>query len=116
MQVIEDSVAEACGLKADDVIVEINNVSIVNLSHEMVHQLIVGFSDNFSVGVKRENEYEYVSTDPSRIERPGSENFSEISTTDSITGELEGPKVSEDHIAEIISGESEVLKDHNVIG
>lgn len=126
----EHSSAELCGLKVDDVIVRINDVDITNLSHQMVHELISGFGDSFVVGVVRENEEDYIGqvstndfhgydnqspVDP----RPASEMFSEISmnsAADSITGELEASKVTEEHIAEIMSGESEVLKDHNVIG
>lgn len=93
----------------------------------MAHELIIGFTDTFVVGIQREHEEEYAGSSdfnayPTNVERPGSEMFSEISeatansTIDSISGELEGPKITEDQIAEIISGESEVLKDHNVIG
>lgn len=90
----------------------------------MVHELITGFTDNFTVGVTRENDDDCTESPincngTESIERPASEMLSEISVNsaaDSITGELEASQVTEDHIAEIISGESEVLKDHNVIG
>lgn len=99
----------------------------------MVHELIVGFGSNFNIGIVRENEEDYKDfVKPINIaspngfneyeihtERPGSEMFSEISANsmaDSITEELEASKITEDHIAELMSGEAEVLKDHNVIG
>lgn len=120
IQLTENSVAEECGVKVGDVIVEINGVNITQLSHQMVHELITGFTDTFTVGLKREGA-EHVNGNET-AERPASEMFSEISeatvtsNADSITDELEASKISEEHIAEIISGESEVLKDHNVIG
>lgn len=108
---------------------EINNVDITNLSHQMVHELITGFTDTFTIGVKREHDENANGIDEDAktqnaypFERPASEMFSEISeatvnsNADSITGEIEATKASEEHIAEIISGESEVLKEHNVIG
>lgn len=128
-QITENSVAEQCGVKVGDVIVEVNNVDITNLSHQMVHELITGFTDTFTIGIKRENHENTTNGidtannhNESPIERPASEMFSEISeatvnsNVDSITGEIEATKVTEEHIAEIISGESEILKEHNVIG
>lgn len=120
IQITENSVAEECGIKVGDVIVEINGVDISEMSHQMVHELITGFTDTFVVGLKRDGAEQ--TNGNGAVERPASEMFSEISETtvtsnaDSITQELEASKISEEHIAEIISGESEVLKDHNVIG
>lgn len=123
--------AEECGLKVDDIVVRINNVDITNMSHRMVHELIIGFSDSFLVGVEREDDFsctEIPKNDlfpinlnayESHSDRPGSGMYSEISANsaaDSITAELEASKITEEHIAEIMSGEAEVLKDHNVIG
>lgn len=112
--------AEEHGIKVGDVIVEINGVNITELSHHMVHELITGFTDTFTIGLKRDDA-EHVN-DNGAVDRPASEMFSEISemtehsNADSITDELEATKISEEHIAELISGESEVLKEHNVIG
>lgn len=57
------------------------------------------------------------------VERPESAVFSEFSEmtvescgVDSISKEFETPKISEEHIAEMISGEAELLPEHNVIG
>lgn len=115
----------------DDVIVRINNVDITNMSHHMVHELIMGFSDSFVVGVEREDDFDCTENPnngvspidfnayESHSDRPGSGMYSEISVNsaaDSITAELEASKITEEHIAEIMSGEAEVLKDHNVIG
>lgn len=56
-------------------------------------------------------------------ERPESAVYSEFSEVtinscgaDSITKEFETPNITEDHIAEVISGEAELLPEHNVIG
>lgn len=118
-QITENSVAEANGIKVGDVIVEINGVNISEMSHHMVHELITGFTDTFTISLSREDsEHE----NGFATERPASGLLSEISeatvtsNADSITDELEATKVSEEHIAELISGESEVLKEHNVIG
>lgn len=97
----------------------------------MVHELIIGFSDSFVVGVEREDNFDCIGNPKngvspidfhaygSHTDRPGSGMYSEISVNsaaDSITAELEASKITEEHIAEIMSGEAEVLKDHNVIG
>lgn len=119
-------------MKVDDIVVRINNVDITNMSHRMVHELIIGFSDSFLVGVEREDDFNCTETPKndmfpinlnayeSHSDRPGSGMYSEISVNsaaDSITAELEAShKITEEHIAEIMSGEAEVLEDHNVIG
>lgn len=123
--------AEECGLKLGDVVVQINGVDITNMSHHMVHELILGFSDSFVIGVEREDDPDCTENPKNAVspidfnaydshsDRPGSGMYSEISVNsgaDSITAELEASKITEEHIAEIMSGEAEVLKDHNVIG
>lgn len=86
----------------------------------MVYELITGFTDTFTIGLKRDGVEQVNGNGVG--ERPASEIPSEMSeatmtsNADSITKEFEESKISEEHIAEIISGESEVLKDHNVIG
>lgn len=140
IQVTEGSIAEQAGLKVGDVIVRINDTPTVNLNHHNAHEIIMGCANTFVLGVIRPDESaengEAIPTEGAPVDfdvhengsvfsqaRPDSQAYSEYSELtngsngpDSISGELEPQKFTDDRIAEIMSGEAEVLKDHNVIG
>lgn len=143
IKVTENSIAEECGLKEGDIIVRINYEPTIDLPHIGAQEMIMSCANTFVLGIRREDEdkangvtepinsvlidaiqYEQHNGDSAHyLERPQSQAFSEMSEItinscgiDSISSELETPKISEEHIAEMISGESEVLKEHNVIG
>lgn len=135
----EGSIAEQCGLRAGDVVVRVNYEPTIDLPHSKVQEMILGCTNSFVMGVERENEGDEANEgngpmypiDDAQVQeflakieddRPESAVFSEFSETtinscgvDSITGEFHSPKI-EEQIAEVISGEAEVLKEHNVIG
>lgn len=126
-----------------DVIVRINDVPTITLNHHNAHEIIMGCANTFVLGVIRPDEEcqpangDDIATNGEPVEfdvnengslysqpRPDSQAYSEYSEltngsngVDSISGELEpAQKITDDRIAEIMSGEAEVLKDHNVIG
>lgn len=136
----ENGIAEQAGLKVGDVIVRINDSPTVSLNHHDAHEIIVGCANTFVLGVIRPDEDaqngETVPTEgapvnfevnengsPGSQARPDSQAYSEYSELtngsnghDSISGELEPQKMTDEQIAEMMSGEAEVLKEHNVIG
>lgn len=138
----EGSIAENCGLRVGDVIVRINYEPTIDITHLGAQEMIMSCANTFTLGVRRENEIECTETngslftmdacnngddvahiDEQLVERPESAVFSEFSEmtvnscgVDSISKEFEAPKISEEHIAEMISGEAELLPEHNVIG
>lgn len=123
-------------MREGDIVVRVNYEPTIDLPHIKVQEMIMGCTNSFVLGVQRENEEEVENgfdkicceslngdTNGSQTSekivgkcRPESVAQSELSETDSIINELGRCKVSEEHIAEMISGESEVLKEHNVIG
>lgn len=139
----EGSIAEMCGLRVGDVIVRINYEPTIDCTHLGAQEMIMSCANTFTLGVRRDNEVECTNAngslfttsscvngddveqlnDEQLVERPESAVFSEFSEmtvnscgVDSISKEFETPKISEEHIAEMISGEAELLPEHNVIG
>lgn len=138
----EGSIAEKCDLRVGDVIVRINYEPTIDLTHLGAQEMIMSCANTFTLGIRRDTEIECINAhgslfttnscvsdddmvhnDEQLVERPESAVFSEFSEmtvnscgVDSISKEFETPKISEDHIAEIISGEAELLPEHNVIG
>lgn len=106
-----------------------------NLNHNEAHEVILKCGNNFVMGILRPDEEATVDDSESchnenglspfqQIQTPDSQAYSEFSalTTDTTRTESRSedvahpPEISDDHIAELISGEAEVLKEHNVIG
>lgn len=142
----EESIAEEAGLKVGDVIVRINDTPTSNLSHSEAHEKIMECANTFVLGVLRPDEdgcyeempaeetTEQVSTNgcngtngtPSpyrQFQTPDSQAYSDMSEmtintnhTESASEEVKTDEITDDHIAEMMSGEAEVLKEHNVIG
>lgn len=135
----EGSIAEDSGLRVGDIVVRVNYEPTIDLPHSKVQEMIINCANSFVLGVKREGDSDENNENHGPIypidanqsqeflnkienERPESAVFSEFSETtinscgvDSISGEFETPKTDE-QIADVISGEAEVLKEHNVIG
>lgn len=88
----------------NDIIVQLNNIDITNLSHQMINEVITGFTDSFVISVDREVEY--------CEKRLNTNGRNEVK---SMKSEPLGGN-SEEYIAEVISGEAEILKDHNILG
>lgn len=100
LQINERSAAEKCGLKVGDIIVRINNIDVTVMSHQMINEMIIDFTDCFTISVIRGCS-EFICEQ----DTVGVNDFLETSIDD-----------TDETIAEIISSEAEVLKDHNVIG
>lgn len=129
-------------MKPGDLVVRINDTPTINLTHQEVHDLIISAGNNFVMGIRRPEEEVplHISesnhtdekilndvTDQSTllleerpIQTPESQAFSEMSemTINSFSDTQSEAKstATDEHIAEVLSGEAEVLKDHNVIG
>lgn len=139
----EGTIAEEAGLKVGDVIVRINDTPTSNLSHSEAHEIIMECANTFVLGVLRpdedgdenqgeeSNEVDEQQTNgytngahgtPSpyrQFQTPDSQAYSDMSEmtiqTESVS-EAKSEEITDDHIAEMMSGEAEVLKEHNVIG
>lgn len=139
----ENSIAEKSGLQVGDVIVRINETSTIKLDHHGAHEIIMACANNFVLGVIRPDENgnvenvnvsEGIPTDFSvdenssekkrhlQMQTPDSQAYSEITEMtinsngmDSTKTELD-ENITDEHIAEMMSGEAEVLKEHNVMG
>ncbi|XP_058812038.1 uncharacterized protein LOC131676762 isoform X2 [Topomyia yanbarensis] len=128
VRIIPGSIAEEVGMHIGDVVVRINDIPTNNLSYYDAHQLLACAGNRFVLGILRAREVppqqrvvkertptgevEYINTCPkpfcaasvqSREEREIEEKIPDVPITD-------------EQIAEILSGEAEVLKQHNVIG
>ena len=133
----KDSIAEIAGLKLGDVIVRVNDTPTSNLSHSEAHEIIMECGNNFMLGVLRpdeSNESETLDNEEiqnaindqnnetnsqrtlssnGQVETPDSQGYCDNSTT---VEDVKVDEVTDEHIAEIMSGEAEVLKEHNIIG
>ncbi|XP_018361703.1 PREDICTED: glutamic acid-rich protein [Trachymyrmex cornetzi] len=56
IRVTEGSLGECMGLKVGDVVVRLNDQSIINLTHGQAHEALVHAGNNFVLGVQREEE------------------------------------------------------------
>lgn len=139
----EGSIAEEAGLKVGDVVVRINDTPTSSLSHSEAHEVIMECANTFVLGVLRPDEdgcYEETPAEetnglndtngkpgtPSpyrQFQTPDSQAYSDMSEmtintnrTESASEEVKSDEITDDHIAEMMSGEAEVLKEHNVIG
>ena len=134
----EGSIAELAGMKVGDVIVRINDDAASQLSHNDAHEVISHCGNNFFFGVMRESEdatVDHVETAiPIQSEDMADQNqvgsvpeiseeccesvcdSCQIDEPTCLNSESQQEKLSDEAIAELISSEAEVLKDHNVIG
>lgn len=143
IQVTKGSIAEEAGLKVGDVIVRINDTPMSNLDHKQAHEVIMQYGSTFVMGVIRPDNdgltedinekiangkpcdlmgYEYESPPSQPTQTPDSQAYSDMSEMTINTTRTESrvddvnPDITDEHIAEMMSGEAEVLKEHNVIG
>nr|XP_036219867.1 titin isoform X2 [Bactrocera oleae] len=145
VKVNEGSIAEEAGLREGDVIVRINDTAISPLTHEEADKVIRHCGNVFYIGVQREGEEQLVPKifPVYGAERPTSpqtfidvsgrkspiprqlEDEAELQTEllpelperpSSVLSEQSEIKLVEEEIAAVLSGESEVLTDHNVLG
>uniref|UniRef100_A0A1B0DN69 Uncharacterized protein n=1 Tax=Phlebotomus papatasi TaxID=29031 RepID=A0A1B0DN69_PHLPP len=132
IKVTEGSLAATVGMKVGDIVVRINDTPASNLSHLDAHNVLLAAGNNFMLGVLRENEEDHdqqvLNTEPVAPEKPPAEispptitapvdeAIIEEPALEQVEEKLKDDIVSDDQIAEIISSEAEVLKEHNVIG
>lgn len=125
-QVKEGSIAEQQGLKVGDVIVRINDESTSPLSHAEAHVVISNCGNQFFFGIQREEpledgqcSMEFIPIySPPRSPLP-EHLFEPInSAPDIVVEEVNGEKndAVDEEIAAVLSGEAEMLKEHNIIG
>ncbi|XP_011183650.2 microtubule-associated serine/threonine-protein kinase 2 isoform X2 [Zeugodacus cucurbitae] len=145
VKVSEGSIAEEAGLREGDVIVRINDTATSPLAHDEADKVIRHCGNVFYIGVQREGEEELVSKMFPIYGGEGSatpQTFGDVSgrkspiprqledaaepQTDilpelperpsSVLSEQTEIKLVEEEIAAVLSGESEVLKEHDVLG
>ncbi|KAI9588220.1 calponin homology domain-containing protein DDB_G0272472 isoform X2 [Glossina fuscipes] len=143
IKVNEGSLAEEAGLRAGDVIVRINDTATLPLTHEETDKLIRSCGNVFFLGISREdeveevlenemqlsatNEYAVQSEAKSLLEVPDviatvhhesdNEYLSEQDDRPcSALSEDTERKMVEEEIAAVLSGETQMLSDHNVMG
>ncbi|XP_037933465.1 myosin-13 isoform X2 [Teleopsis dalmanni] len=144
VKVNEGGVAEEAGLKAGDVIVRINDIAATPLTHDEVNKIITKCGNVFFFGVYRENEEpedipkHFPVKDTERSATPESlvdansigkspipnEHLDELKQEEcecserscSVLSENTERILVEEEIAAVLSGESEVLKEHNIMG
>uniref|UniRef100_A0A034WEU5 PDZ and LIM domain protein Zasp n=1 Tax=Bactrocera dorsalis TaxID=27457 RepID=A0A034WEU5_BACDO len=145
VKVNEGSIAEEAGLCEGDVIVRINDTATSPLTHEEADKVIRHCGNVFYIGVQREGEEQLVpkmfpvygaerpTTPLTFIDVSGRkspippqlEDEAELQTEilpelperpSSVLSEQTEIKLVEEEIAAVLSGESEVLTEHNVLG
>lgn len=143
VRILPGSIAEEVGMSIGDVVVRINDIPTSNLSYYDAHQLLACAGNRFVLGILRAREIppqqravvkertpgtvgevEYINRTPKPFWTPSSSantNYlSDQPTTTTEEREIEEKipdvPITDEQIAEIMSGEAEVLKQHNIIG
>ncbi|XP_058116137.1 uncharacterized protein LOC131287985 [Anopheles ziemanni] len=133
VKILPGSIAEAAGMHMGDVVVRINDIPTSDMSYYDAHQLLACAGNQFVLGILRarevtpsqrlikektpSGEVEYINTSPKPFWTP---NVTSPSFGQSREGheepEVPAAPITDEQIAEVLSGEAEVLKQHNVIG
>ncbi|XP_053679484.1 A-kinase anchor protein 12 [Anopheles nili] len=131
VKILPGSIAEDVGMHMGDVVVRINDIPTSNMSYYDAHQLLACAGNQFVLGILRarevtpsqrlikektpSGEVEYINTSPKPFWTP---NMTSQSQEQHQLDEQSVPEVpiTDEQIAEVLSGEAEVLKQHNVIG
>ena len=131
LQVTKGSIAESLGMQVNDVVVRVNDTPMSNLNHSQAHEVIMNSGNCFVMALLRpDSEVAEMPSEDSispcqlEIQRPDSQAYSDMTeitidtnrSDESRSEEHKTNEISDDHIAELISGEAELLKEHNVIG
>ncbi|XP_040152620.1 proteoglycan 4 isoform X4 [Anopheles arabiensis] len=142
VKILPGSIAEDVGMHMGDVVVRINDIPTGNMSYYDAHQLLACAGNQFVLGILRarevtpsqrlikektpSGEVEYINTSPKpfwtpnvgspsplAVHHPAKEEPRQQQQPDEQIPEI---PITDEQIAEILSGEAEVLKQHNVIG
>lgn len=144
VRILPGSIAEEVGMQIGDVVVRINDIPTSNLSYYDAHQLLACAGNRFVLGILRAREIppqqravvkertpgtvgevEYINRTPKPFWGTGDSSTLSTTYTGTTTVSTEEKEIEEkipdvpitdEQIAEILSGEAEVLKQHNVIG
>ncbi|XP_055617766.1 LIM domain-binding protein 3 isoform X2 [Toxorhynchites rutilus septentrionalis] len=131
VKIIPGSIAEEVGMHIGDVVVRINDIPTNNLSYYDAHQLLACAGNRFLLGILRAREVppqqravkeptptgevEYINTSPKPFWTPNT-NITQSREEQEIEEKISDVPITDEQIAEILSGEAEVLKQHNVLG
>ncbi|XP_053681738.1 uncharacterized protein LOC128732499 [Sabethes cyaneus] len=131
VKIVPGSIAEELGIRVGDVVARINEIPTNNLSYYDAHQLLACAGNSFVLGIVRAyevpaeqravkertpcGEVEYINTTPKPF-WTSAKNSNRTSEENEIEAKISDVPITDEQIAEILSGEAEVLKQHNVIG
>uniref|UniRef100_A0A2Y9D156 Uncharacterized protein n=1 Tax=Anopheles arabiensis TaxID=7173 RepID=A0A2Y9D156_ANOAR len=141
VKILPGSIAEDVGMHMGDVVVRINDIPTGNMSYYDAHQLLACAGNQFVLGILRarevtpsqrlikektpSGEVEYINTSPKPFWTPNVGSPSPLAVHHPAKEEPRQQQpdeqipeipITDEQIAEILSGEAEVLKQHNVIG
>uniref|UniRef100_A0AAG5CPF2 PDZ domain-containing protein n=1 Tax=Anopheles atroparvus TaxID=41427 RepID=A0AAG5CPF2_ANOAO len=133
VRILPGSIAEEAGMHIGDVVVRINDIPTGNMSYYDAHQLLACAGNQFVLGILRarevtpsqrlikektpSGEVEYINTSPKPFWTPNVTSPTlGLSKDGHEEPEVPAAPITDEQIAEVLSGEAEVLKQHNVIG
>ncbi|XP_049301762.1 uncharacterized protein LOC125775218 isoform X2 [Anopheles funestus] len=135
VKILPGSIAEDVGMHIGDVVVRINDIPTGNMSYYDAHQLLACAGNQFVLGILRarevtpsqrlikektpSGEVEYINTSPKPFWTPNVGSPCQLGQSkEARQMEEQVPEIpiTDEQIAEVLSGEAEVLKQHNVIG
>lgn len=133
VKVLPGSIAEEVGMYLGDVVVRINDIPTSNMSYYDAHQLMACAGNRFTLGILRAREIPPQQRAIVKEKTPSGEadfnSFAKPFWTpgsaisvpltkeeQEIEQKIPDVPITDEQIAGILSGESEVLKHHNVIG
>ncbi|XP_053669286.1 LIM domain-binding protein 3 [Anopheles marshallii] len=135
VKILPGSIAEDAGMHIGDVVVRINDIPTGNMSYYDAHQLLACAGNQFVLGILRAREVtpsqrlikektptgevEYINTSPKPFWTPNVGSpcpLRQSKEERQLDEQVPEVPITDEQIAEILSGEAEVLKQHNVIG
>lgn len=133
VKVLPGSIAEEVGMYLGDVVVRINDIPTSNMSYYDAHQLLACAGNRFTLGILRAREIPPQQRAIVKEKTPSGEaDFNSLpkpfwtpgsaitvpptKEEQEIEQKIPDVPITDEQIAEILSGEAEVLKQHNVIG
>lgn len=133
VKVIPGSIAEEVGMYLGDVVMRINDIPTSNMSYYDAHQLLACAGNHFTLGILRAREIPPQQRAIVKEKTPSGEpdfnslpkpfwtpgtviSVPQTKEEREIEQKIPDVPITDEQIAEILSGEAEVLKQHNVIG
>ncbi|KAF2901929.1 hypothetical protein ILUMI_04253 [Ignelater luminosus] len=131
VKVTEGSIAENVGLQVGDIAVKINDYNVEKLTHAEAHDVILNAGQEFILAVRRSDLFDDIQDDERYNEEvsnimEGTLERETISSFESLGAQMKSSaviekrnlnlEVTDEQIAEVISGETEVLPEQNVLG